>query len=870
MIDLRRRRAAEGRTIAARLRYLVYVFGAALLLVGVVAVWSLRVEADVVNRLTLVIAPAADANGQVLHFMSDAEAELLGYQLSHDPQRLAHHRADRAPTMAALAVVQDNIALASGDIDDAALDTRLMARQRLAVEQWWVYARNTEQAVLRGDRTDVRRGHALSDNFRRVNAALGKHLMDERDEARSSARATAATGMAAVIAAGFAALLAALALGYRSARSISQSITELRGTVTRQREGEPGARAREDLGSLEIRSLAADFNALTEHAEDVRARMASLADASLAFGQEQSLEALLTRIVQSARDVLGARYAALGVLDATRTGLSEFVTAGLGPEERAAIGELPQGRGLLGVLFRDPRALRLEHIADDPRAVGFPPHHPPMDSFLGVPVALRGEVLGNLYLTDKAGGPFTAEDEQMALTFALQAAVAVDNMRRYEAERRRADELEIMQQAQAHSLRMHELTLEIERAMRAVPDPQEALDILCAALGEGIGVDRVIATTVDADREVVLSAQWHLPDLPPLGVMSDDLVEQAGRLAEELWLSAGFVARDDFLATHVQARGRARIFHREIGARAVIMVPIGLGDRVIGVIYVITVHEPRSWTEPEVSAVQQVAAFAARVILEADHRAHQSEYVDQLERLDRQKTDFLSTVSHELRTPLTSISGYLELLEDGDAGELTGEQHRMLEVVGRNTSRLRGLIDNLLELNQIESGGLKVDAVDVSMPELVTHVGQELSPLADAAAVELDIDAGPQTAIVQGDREHLQRAVVNVVSNAIKFSRPGGVVSISCALDQGARRVIVTCQDRGIGIPAEDQAQLFTRFYRASNAMDQAITGTGLGLVIVKQIVEDHGGELRLTSVEGEGTTVVIDLPLSGSAEAVA
>ncbi|MBK5250785.1 MAG: GAF domain-containing protein, partial [Actinomycetales bacterium] len=794
--------------------------------------------------------------------MSDAETELLGYELSHDPQRLTHYRADRARTMAALATLQDKLALPAGVLNDTTLHTGLVARQRLAVGQWWVYARSAEQAVLRGDTIDVRRGHALSDSFRQVNAALGEHLTTERDEARSSAQTTAAKGTTATIAATLAALLVAFVLGRRTARSVSAPLAELRDTMNRQREGEPGARAREDQGAQEIRSLAVDFNALSEYAADMRARMASLADASLAFGQELSLEALLTRIVQSACEVLGARYAALGVLDATRTGLSDFVTAGLGPEERAAIGELPQGRGLLGVLMRDPRALRLEHMADDPRSVGFPPHHPPMDSFLGVPITLRGEVLGNLYLTDKAGGPFTAEGEKMALTFALQAAVAVDNVRRYEAERRRANELEIMQQAQAHSLRMHELTLEIERAIRTVPDPQEALDILCVALGEGLGVDRVMATTVDADHTLLLAAQWHLPDLLPVGDMSDDLVAHVGGLAEELWSSSGFIARNDFLAAQVQSRGPARIFRREIGARAVIMVPIGLGDRVVGVISVITVHEPRGWTESEISAVQQVAGFMARVIVEADHRAQQSEYIDRLEQLDRQKTDFLSTVSHELRTPLTSISGYMELLQDGDAGELAGEQHRMLEVVDRNTSRLRSLIEDLLVLNRIESGGLKLNVVEVSMRELITRIGEEMSPLAHAVAVELDIDAGPEAAIVQGDRGHLQRTVVNIVSNAIKFSRPGGVVTLRCTLDQGAGRVLVTCQDRGIGIPAADQGQLFTRFYRASNAQDQAIPGTGLGLTIVKQIVEDHGGELRLTSVEGEGTTVVMDLPL--------
>ena len=106
---------------------------------------------------------------------------------------------------------------------------------------------------------------------------------------------------------------------------------------------------------------------------------------------------------------------------------------------------------------------------------------------------------------------------------------------------------------------------------------------------------------------------------------------------------------------------------------------------------------------------------------------------------------------------------------------------------------------------------------------------------------------------------------MNIVSNAIKFSRPGGVDTIGCTVDHDSHRVLFTCQDRGIGIPIDDQAQLFTRFYRASNAQDQAIRGTGLGLSIVKQIVEDHGGELRLSSVEGEGTTIVMDLPLSES-----
>jgi len=113
------------------------------------------------------------------------------------------------------------------------------------------------------------------------------------------------------------------------------------------------------------------------------------------------------------------------------------------------------------------------------------------------------------------------------------------------------------------------------------------------------------------------------------------------------------------------------------------------------------------------------------------------------------------------------------------------------------------------------------------------------------------------------ETRHLDRAVANILSNAIKFSHPGSVVTVSVHLDQEARRVLVICQDRGVGIPERDRGELFTRFLRASNATDQSIPGTGLGLSIAKQIVEDHhSGSLRLVSAEGEGTTVVIDVPL--------
>lgn len=162
--------------------------------------------------------------------------------------------------------------------------------------------------------------------------------------------------------------------------------------------------------------------------------MTGLVDLSLALGQELNLTDLLERIVKSSRQMLGARYAALGVLEVIGVGLGQIVTAGLSPEEGKAIGGVPQGHGILGALMRDAQAIRLDHLANDPRSTGYPQHHPPMDSFLRVPIVIHGVILGSLYLTDKASGPFTAEDEQMAVAFALQTAVAIESVRLFAAE----------------------------------------------------------------------------------------------------------------------------------------------------------------------------------------------------------------------------------------------------------------------------------------------------------------------------------------------------------------------------------------------------------------------------------------------------
>src|SRR4029077_2647926 len=172
-------------------------------------------------------------------------------------------------------------------------------------------------------------------------------------------------------------------------------------------------------------------------------RLRALIDAGIALSSELSLDALLQQLVETAAQLTGARYAALGVIDQTGQSLERFLTHGIDAETQAAIGDLPRGRGILGVLIGDAKPLRLDELGEDPRSVGFPAHHPPMRTFLGVPIMLRGVAYGNLYLTEKdGGGNFTDEDEDLATLLASQTAVAIENARLYESATRWSRQLE--------------------------------------------------------------------------------------------------------------------------------------------------------------------------------------------------------------------------------------------------------------------------------------------------------------------------------------------------------------------------------------------------------------------------------------------
>ncbi|MDH4111352.1 MAG: GAF domain-containing sensor histidine kinase [Actinomycetota bacterium] len=222
--------------------------------------------------------------------------------------------------------------------------------------------------------------------------------------------------------------------------------------------------------------------ARTTAASDARAGM--LIEAGLALASELDLDAVLDRIVELAVAITGARYGALGVLGEDRPRIERFITHGVTAEQRAAIGDPPVGHGILGLLIRERRPMRIPEIGADPRSAGFPPNHPPMHSFLGAPVKALGQIFGNIYLTEKQdAAEFTEDDEQALVVLATQAGVAIENARLYEETRRHQEELARL-----------ELLEERERIAKELHD-----GVIQALFAVGMGLQGTAAMTSDAE-----------------------------------------------------------------------------------------------------------------------------------------------------------------------------------------------------------------------------------------------------------------------------------------------------------------------------------------------------------------------------------
>ena len=233
--------------------------------------------------------------------------------------------------------------------------------------------------------------------------------------------------------------------------------------------------------------------------------------------------------------------------------------------------------------------------------------------------------------------------------------------------------------------------------------------------------------------------------------------------------------------------------------------------------------------------------------------------VTEARHVDRIKDALVATVSHELRTPLTSIVGYLELIGSGET-PLGDEDSRFVDVVRRNATRLQHMVEELLFLGRVDAEGLSLDLEDVDVTEVARNAIGSARPVAGAQEIMLEFEEhGPTPA--RADAKRLGQVFDNLISNAIKFTPGGGSVKVSVAAhEQG---VLARVADTGCGIPQQEQSRLFERFFRSSATAH--LPGTGLGLTIVRAIVERHGGSISFYSEEGEGTTFTFSLPVTPS-----
>ncbi len=337
------------------------------------------------------------------------------------------------------------------------------------------------------------------------------------------------------------------------------------------------------MGAIGLESSTRDFD-----------RLRVLVDAGISLSSELSLDALLQRIVETAAELTGARYAALGVIDTSGQALERFLTTGIDAETHAAIGDLPRGRGILGVLIREAKALRLRDLADDPRSVGFPQHHPQMKTFLGVPILLRGTAYGNLYLTEKEGGDdFSAEDEELTQLLAAQAAVAIENARLYESSTRWLRQLESLHEisdALVSELELEPLLALIARRLRelvsarlvliALPDSGDALRVAAA---EGDGTYGVVGMRLEFARS------------------------KAGRVLER-----GRSERVDSVLEDPEIDQQAA---RRLGVHSALFVPLIAQGRTIGVVIV---HDKAgsslAFSDGDLRLVEALAGRAATAV----------------------------------------------------------------------------------------------------------------------------------------------------------------------------------------------------------------------------------------------------------------
>ncbi|MEU4659133.1 GAF domain-containing protein [Streptomyces sp. NPDC023723] len=576
-------------------------------------------------------------------------------------------------------------------------------------------------------------------------------------------------------------------------------------------DAEDSREARVRLPQLRMDDLLEELQTRLDAARGTRDRVHSLLEAVLSVGRELDLEQALYSIVEAAAALVDAEYAALGVIGPDGKRLSAFHTVGVDAEQIARIGPYPEGHGILGELIRHPEPLRLAKLSDHPASYGFPADHPPMNTFLGVPIRVRDQVFGNLYLTEKRGGQqFDEDDESVLATLAVAAGVAIDNARLYEESRLRERWLQVNAEI-THTLMSgaHQggaLSLIAERAreitgsvLGVVAMPVSGTDTLAVELATGQGAD-----------------VWRGVVLPVEGT----LIGQA--FAQRAPVSSPDVSHDARISA-----GPPRFD----GLGPAVAVPIGTDDEARGVVLLVRRSGGQEFSGKETEPLQVFAAQAA-VAMELAERREDAEQITLLEDRDRIARDLHDLAIQRLFATGMTLQSAGRRVQDDLASERI---MRAVDDLDETIKIIRSTIFGLRSRDGDAAPGLRSRAVRA--------VGEAAPVLGFAPSVRmeglLDTHVPGRTA------DDIVAVLTESLTNIARHARADRA---DVVLETDGKRVRLTVTDNGVGVPAG---------------------GRRSGLANMTERARKLGGDMELGSAEGTGTRLVWHVPLGQSPDAV-
>ena len=537
-------------------------------------------------------------------------------------------------------------------------------------------------------------------------------------------------------------------------------------------------------------------------------RLRLLVDAGISLSSELSLDALLQRIVDTAARLTRARYAALAVVDPAGRRLERFLTTGMDDETRSAIGNEPSGRGILGVVLREARPLRLRDISADPRAVGFPPNHPQMKAFLGVPILLRSVVYGNLYLTEKHdGGEFTADDEDLTQLLAAQAAVAIENARLHESSMRWLRHLESLN--------------EIGTALAAQIELEPLLAIVAIRLRELVEARLVLVAIPDTPDSLRISAADGEGAPAMIGRRLALEGSKVGRVLERARSERVDSVADDPEVDQEAVRG--------ISVRTALYVPLVVEGQPIGVVAAHDKLADDSRFDDEDVLVAESLAKRAAIGVDLSRRVSRDAMRRVVDGQELERKRLARELHDETGQALTSILLGLKALDQ--AIETTEGRERVAAVRELVVSTLQDVRRLAVELRP---AALDDFGLAPALQRLVEVHRQDTSVDVD---LEVTIGDGRFPADVETT---MYRIVQESLTNIAKHAR---ATNVSVFVTRKENAAVAVIEDDGEGFDADGPL-------------------TGLGLSGMRERIALVGGRLRIETGPRKGTTIAAEIPL--------